>query len=308
MANLNDLCNIVFDLLDEVDIYEHQVNVLGYDNSYREFSTRRGDRNYDKIIRILKNLDIPDPEKEVKQTMDTETFKDYCSLVLRTILGEKYEEDIKITKALITPDDYYHMIDIKTEYKKIAGINTACGFVLSHKHNPIQLAQLVNSEVTVLTESLYRNFKNTIANIHYNRLPGILSAYLAIYELSKILKQPNLVEDYENFFVYGDSNYALDKGSEIIKALPSYRQKGLREHNEHNKFSFLVSDIYSTNLFERYLEDEKEFLEKYREMLKGNLSIPDYLDYYGMTLQNNSVTQKYIEKVDEVQKRYERKK
>lgn len=304
MPDLQELFDIIYDLLDDVDLYYHQVNDLHYDNSYREYKIRLGQRNYEKIIRILKTVNIPDPEDLIKQSMSLDELKDYLKTVLTIILGNSYKDDINIAAVFITAKSYSQKTDVRTSYKNIAGVETACEFIVSKEHNPIQLAQIVNSEVTVLLKPLYKNYENTISNIHYQKFPGILSAYIAIYELSKLLKQESLVTDFEDYSVFNNAKYAKGVGRYIIDALPEYRRREVREHNEHNNFSFIISDIYSSSLMEKYLEDQTSFLDKYRSMLKGSISIPDYLDYYGLSLLDNSIVDNYKERISTVEKRY----
>lgn len=302
MAKIEDLFTLVGDLLDEVDAYKYDVEVLHRDNSFREFEYSRGQKNYDSIIRRLKSIDIPEPEVLLSKTIELEEFKEYFVTILRIILGEKYEDDIRIAKTFITPKDYSHNVDVKTGYKDIRGISTPCEFVVSKNLNHIQLAHIINSEITVLLRPLYKDFAHTITNIHYQRFPGIIATYIAIYELSKILKSENLIGDYEQLYISDDSIQAKNKYEEIIYALPKFRQKDVLEHYEHNRFSFLVSHIYSTSLIEAYLNDEVEFFKKFRTMIAGEISIPDYLDYYGLNLKDKNVTLKYLNKVDEVEK------
>lgn len=42
-------------------------------------------------------------------------------------------------------------------------------------------------------------------------------------------------------------------------------------------------------------------------MLKGNMSIPEYFNYYGLDLRNREVIEKYQNKITEVEKRYQLK-
>lgn len=303
MQDLKELVSVIYDLLDEVDEYKRQVNSLHYDNSFREFEFSRGQRNYDEIVKRLQCVNLTAPEILLSKPLDLEEFKNYVVIILRKILGDKYEDDIRIAKSFINPKSYSIHADVKTIYKNIRGISTPCEFVISDNLNHIQLANVVNSEITVLLRPLYQNFSRTIANIHYQKLPGIIATYIAIYELSKILKQEKIISDYEDYYIYNDSKYAKDSGKEIIDALPQYRHNDLIDHNMHNKFSFLISDIYTTILIEKYLEDETGFLNKYKMMLEGKISIPEFLDYYGLTLKDKNITLKYLNKVDIVEKR-----
>lgn len=303
MSEIEELFNIIGDLLDEVDEYKYKVEVLHYDNSFQELNFSRGKKNYDKIIERLKSVDIPEPKVILSKAINIEDFKEYFVTILRIILGEKYEDDIRIAKTLITPKDYSHDVDVQTNYKDIRGIPTPCEFIVSKNLNHIQLGNVVNSEITVLLNPLYQNFDHTIANVHYQKFPGIVATYVAIYELSKILKSEKVIDDYENYYIHNDIKSAKDRNKVIIPMLPSYRHKDLFDHYEHNKFSFLVSDIYSTSLIEAYLNDEIEFFKKFRMMIAGEISIPDYLNYYGLNLKDNNVTLKYLNKVDEVVKR-----
>lgn len=297
------LVDLVYELLDEVDGYKYEVNELHYDNSYREFEFSKGKRNFDSIIKRLQSINIPDPEDLLSKTMELDEFKEYLATILRIILGEKYKDDIRIAKAFVNPKDYHTKSDVNIKYKDIAGIMTPSEFVVSDELNNIQLANVVNSEISVLLKPLYENFASTIANIHYRRLPGIIATYIAIYELSKLLKQENLITEYEDYSVYYNSEYAKDSGIELVEALPKFRQKDLYEHNEHNKFGLILSDIYSTALIEKYLEDEEAFLKQYRSMIEGSTSIPDYLAYYGLNLRDKNITLKYINKIDRVEER-----
>lgn len=303
MPDQQELFKIMYDLLDEVDLYYHQVYNLYFSNAYNEFETSRGRRNYDRIIKELKNIDIPDPNNTITKTMELDELKDYLGTLLRIILGDKYEEDIKIAKALVTPIKYSQHADVKTEHRTVREIEFPGTFKVSNKHNSIQLVNIVNAEATVLSEKLYKNFNNTITNIHYKKLPGIIAAYIAIYELSKILQEDSLVPNYEEFCTHEDVGYAKEIGKEIIKLMPEYRKKNVQEHNEHSTFTFLLSSVYSTNLVTAYLEDEISFITKYREMLEGNISVPEYLKFYGVELRNRNTVDTYLEKIDKVGKR-----
>lgn len=307
MPTEKDLFDMVTDLLNEVDIYMDEVRNLHYDNEFREFSTSRGKRNYDKVIKRLQEVNIKDPEDTIQKSMNLEEFKEYLVTVLRIILGEKYEEDIQIAKNFISAKPYFHKTDVKTVYKDIAGLSTASEFIISKKHNPIQLAQVVNNEITVLLKSLYENFSSTISNIHYKRLPGIIAAYMAIYELSHILKQRSLIDDYEEYYIYNDSCYAKGSGKFIAELLPKHHRRNVLEHKEHSDFSFIISDIYSTSLISAFLEDKASFLNKYRSMISGNISILEYLAYYGLNIQDGKITQVYQDKIESVEKRYQLK-
>lgn len=303
MQNLEELFNITWDLLDEVDEYKYQVKSLQYDNNFREFEFSRGKKNYDRIVKRLQSINLPESQIILSESIDIEEFKNYVVTILRKILGDKYEDDIRIAKTFINPKSYSIQTDVATKYRDIRGISIPYEFAISDKLNYIQLAQVINSAITVLLKPLYQNFAHTIANIHYRRFPGIIATYVAIYELSNLLNQDKLITSYEDYYIYNDIGYAKDKGKEIIDMLPEYRHKDLLEHNEHNKFGFLVSDIYSTSLIEKYLEDENGFLTKYKMMFEGEMSVPNYLDYYGLNLKEKNVTLKYLNKVDEVEKR-----
>lgn len=307
MPKVEDLFGAIRDMLDEVDLYFHQVRDLKYDNTFLEFETSKGKRNYDKIIRILKSVTLPDPDELITKTMELDELKAYLGELLSIILGDEFKDDISIAKSFVTAKTYPIPTDVKTSYKDIAGIETACEFIVSKKHNPIQLVQIVNSEITVLLNPLYRVFNETISNIHYKRFPGVLASYMAIYELSTILKQESIIKDFEDHYIYLDSEYSKEHGKEIAEQLPKNRKNEVLEHSEHNTFGYILSDIYSTNLIEMYLTDKKSFLEKYKSMLKGNMSIPEYFNYYGLDLRNREVIEKYQNKITEVEKRYQLK-
>ena len=307
MPTEKDLFDMVTDLLSEVDLYLDEVRNLHYDNEFREFSTSKGKRNYEKVIKRLQGLNIEDPEDAIHKSMNLEDFKEYYETVLRIILGKKYEEDIQIAKHFISAKPYFPKTDVKTVYKDIAGESMASDFIISKKHNPIQLSQAVNSEIILLLKPLYENFSNTISNIHYKRLPGTIAAYMAIYELSHILKQKSLIDDYEEYYIYNDSSYAKGSGRFIADLLPKHHRRNVLEHKEHSDFSFLISDIYSSSLISAYLEDKASFLNKYRSMISGNVSIPEYLAYYGLTIQDGKTTQVYQDRIDNVEKRYQLK-
>ncbi len=307
MPEVEDLFGAIWDMLDEVDLYFHQVRDLKYDNTFLEFATSKGKRNYDKIIRILKSVTLPDPDELITKTMELDELKAYLGELLSIILGDEFKDDISIAKSFVTAKPYPIPTDVKTSYKDIAGIETACEFIVSKKHNPIQLVQIVNSEITVLLNPLYRVFNETISNIHYKRFPGVLASYMAIYELSTILKKESIIKDFEDHYIYLDSEYSKEQGKEIAEQLPKNRKNEVLEHSEHNTFGYILSDIYSTNLIEMYLTDKKSFLEKYKSMLKGNISIPEYFNYYGLDLRNREVIEKYQDKITEVEKRYQLK-
>lgn len=303
MENIEELWDLIYDLLDDVDDYKHQVDVLHYDNSFREFEFSRGQKNYERIIKKLQSVYIKEPIPLFSKDLDIEKFKYYVTTILRKILGEKYEDDIKIAKTFISPTTYSHLTDVATKYKDILGVSTPYEFMMSSQLNYIQIAHVINSEVRVLLKPLYQNFSNTIGNIHYQKLPEIIATYVAIYELSNLLKNKEIISNFEDYYIYRDTQYVQNNGKDIIDALPEYRHKDLIEHKEHEQYSFIISDIYSTSLIEKYLEDEQTFLIMYMKMFEGVISVSDFLDYYGINLKEKNVTLKFLNKIEEVEKR-----
>lgn len=303
MENIEELWKIIYDLLDDVDNYKHQVDVLRYDNSFLEFEFSRGQKNYERIIKKLQNVHIEEPIPLSAKNLDIEKFKYYVTTILRKILKDKYEDDIKIAKTFINPTTYSHPTDVATKYKDILGISTPYEFMMSSQLNYIQIAHVINSEIRVLLKPLYKNFSNTIGNIHYQKLPGIIATYVAIYELSNLLNNKEIISNFEDYYIYSDTQSAQNTGKDIINVLPEYRHKDLIEHKQHEQYSFIISDIYSTNLIEKYLEDEQTFLITYMKMIEGVISISDFLGYYGINLKEKNVTLKFLNKVEEVEKR-----
>ena len=101
--DMNYVVSTMWELLDNVDFYKHQIESGQMDNSYLEFEFRKGQMNYENICRRLKALNMEFTNPTFKTNLTLKDFKDHILEILTNLLGTEYYDKIK-NVPLITED------------------------------------------------------------------------------------------------------------------------------------------------------------------------------------------------------------
>lgn len=306
MDTIDDF-NTMLNAKKTVSDFFYDINRYHYNHEFDELSYSRAKKNYERILKRLYELNLPDP-KLFKYTCLTlqELLETLQSLMIK-ILGNDYKSEIESMSKLIKTykiDDYFDSV-IEEEPK--GKIMTPINIYISNRLYNIQVASTGHEYMHGLM-SRYKgvNFNNHFSNIHYNELLSILMEYILCYELSELLKDKTIIDKHE--VIRASHAHAQSKELLDIRALSADIRKSslpetefykrYSEYQEHNAYTYILSDIYSTHLIEYYLEDKETLIKLMKSVLNGEKSLIELIKYYGISLRNNDTLRLYNEQIE----------
>lgn len=277
--------------------FKVDAETYGYDISFRELSFSKGNRNYNKILKRLEEIKLPNPSLFKYNNLSLDELKQLLTEIMVKILGENHTSEIVYLNGLLHPTRTSEMFDAITEEEIVGQDFIPKRIHINRQLATIQVASTGHEYIHALL-SKYKgyNFNKSLTNIHYNELLSILTEYVIVYELSQILKDDSLREKHSVLRAKHDQDHAIEhKSADALSAkLPKL---GLDRHTvdaiklylnfeSHNSFGYILSDIYSRRLFTMYQDDPQTLLTILRHIISGEKSIQDLLKYYDLSLTN----------------------
>ena len=268
-----------------------------YDISFRELAFSKGNRNYNKILKRLEEVKLPNPEQFKYNNLTLEELKELLSEIMIKILGENHASEITYLNGLLHPTRTSEMFDAITEEEIVAHEFVPKRIHINRQLATIQVASTGHEYIhALLSKYKGHNFNKHLTNIHYNELLSVLTEYVIVYELSQILKDKSLREKHSILRAKHDKDHALEHkaadelSTKLYKAvLDRHTLEALKlylDYESHNSFGYILSDIYSRRLFTMYQDDPQVLLTILRHIISGEKSIQDLLKYYDLSLTN----------------------
>jgi hypothetical protein len=277
--------------------FKVDAQTYGYDISFRELSFSKGNRNYNKILKRLEEVKLPNPEQFKYNNLTLEELKELLSEIMIKILGENHASEITYLNGLLHPTRTSEMFDAITEEEIVAHEFVPKRIHINRQLATIQVASTGHEYIhALLSKYKGHNFNKHLTNIHYNELLSVLTEYVIVYELSQILKDESLREKHSILRAKHDKDHALEHkaadelSTKLHKAvLDRHTLEALKlylDYESHNSFGYILSDIYSRRLFTMYQDDPQVLLTILRHIISGEKSIQDLLKYYDLSLTN----------------------
>ena len=268
------------------------------DISYLDICSKEEKENYSKIVDRLKHIDLPDPESFVYSNLSFKQIIEMTNEILNKIFDNRLSKKIKRLSNKVK----------LTKFDKSNGGNILFQTsILGNRIKRIELGDsLYNIEIVtlaheymhaLLSKYVIDKYDDVIVNYHYNELISMLMEYIVAYEINKIFKN----EDLE----FKHSIDRLDTLKRELILLENSRTEfafdEVVSYIQHESYGYRISDIYVTKLLELY-KDDKNMIDKVYKILKGEMSITDLLEYYNVSL-NNETTNTYLNRLDNIHKR-----
>lgn len=277
--------------------FKVDAQTYGYDISFRELAFSKGNRNYNKILKRLEEVKLPNPEQFKYNNLTLEELKELLSEIMIKILGENHASEITYLNGLLHPTRTSEMFDAITEEEIVAHEFVPKRIHINRQLATIQVASTGHEYIhALLSKYKGHNFNKHLTNIHYNELLSVLTEYVIVYELSQILKDKSLREKHSILRAKHDKDHALEHkaadelSTKLHKAvLDRHTLEALKlylDYESHNSFGYILSDIYSRRLFTMYQDDPQVLLTILRHIISGEKSIQDLLKYYDLSLTN----------------------
>lgn len=300
------------EMIEPAILFEKDQKEYGYDISYPEFNFSRGIKNYNTIIKRLKNLDLPDPSTFIYSNITLEELTTYLNTILNKIFDNQYADQLKEYNGILELAPIENPFAATLETSINGGTPKIEKIHISKELSSIQVVSTAHEYIhALLTKYNTYLYNQVLSNYHYKELLSILIEYITVYELSNLFKNERLEEKHNIIRLQDDQEHVLaseeNKTLEpIIKAknypIPYSMYKKILDYANHSGFGYITSDIYATRLFELYKDDSKTLLSIYKSIIDGTKSIDDLLNYYGISLRDKETVNIYYKRLDNIPK------
>lgn len=298
--------------IDTAEKFEIDLKEYKYDITYPEFNFSRGVKNYNNIIKRLKNIQLPNPASFQYSNLSLEELITYLSTILNKIFDNDYKKEIEEYNKLIELNPISNPFDAALETTINWGEVEIKKIHISDKLASIQVVATAHEYIHALLAKYSTFLYNQIlSNYHYQELLSLLIEYISAYELSELIKGEQLVEKQNIIRLYTDKEHILaSEENKILEPIIKQRNypipyqiyKKCLDYAEHTDFGYITSDIYATRLFELYQDDPRTLLTLYKAIIDGQKSINDLLKYYGISLRDTNTVMAFYKRMDNIPK------
>ncbi len=286
------------------DIEEYNLNC-----DFSELTFSRGKKNYDRILRRLENVNLPDPTLLRYQSLSTKEIKEYLIEILCKIFGKTYKDELERYNRLVKIAPIENPFDAVIESDLIGDKEVPKKILISNKCQSIQIVSTGHEYVhCFLSQYSTNRFNKVINNVHYNELLPIIVEYIICYELSQILKEENLEEKHQLIRIDHDKNQAAERFASLnLEAqlrksnnMDAQMLKKYIEYQEHNSFGYILSDIYAIYLLDVYKDNSDTITSIIKLIISGEKSINDLINYFNLSLTDIDIINKYNKSIDQI--------
>jgi hypothetical protein len=281
--------------------YFENINRFGCNEDFLEIKSAEGKQNYYLLLHALINHgdSYHQHNNKVGPYLQVEgILLDRIVLdIMSDILGDEYKHQIRdfqqITKNVQSNRDFEgdFCYDCNEDYTKTIPIE----FQISNLGTPLSLVAC-SHEYThgLISPRQGYEFNDYFGNIHNYEFPSVMMERIFAIKLGELLKE-DIIGKVTTIRQSDSAEHALwmsltarmdnDPESQMVSAFI-----------QHETYSYILADVYSTYLKELYLEDPLHFLKLYRKLIKGELNIPDYFKEYGLGFSDN-ITRHYLKEL-----------
>ncbi len=291
--------------------FKQDVKEFGYNTEFKELSFSKGNRNYNRILKTLQEVTLPNPSSFVYNKLTLEELKSLIKEILIKILGPSYSSKIDYLNSLLNVTNTSEMYDSVLEEEK-----QGKDFILKRIHINRQLATIQVASTSheyihaLLSPYNGQSYNRVLSNIHYKELLSILTEYLVIYDLSELLKDLSIQSKLSMIRAKHNQDHAIEHNAvEKLKVtcntlrLNPQTVADLRmyfDYEAHNSFGYIISDIYARRLFELYKDDPQHLLTIIRQIIKGESSINHLLHHYDISLTNIPTLETFNKEIERI--------
>lgn len=299
--NFKEIENLMFELLDNVDYYLKQIKTGEMENNYLEFEFRKGQINYENICRRLKGLNEINIENPITDCLTLKDFKEHILEILTKILGDNYYQKIKQIPMVLEQKPMLMDGSLEVKNKNGKMVKT---LKINNELYPLTVAVTNHEVLHLFIEELIEAGKNVIKNVHYNELPSILIEYITIRELERLYPGNRILEQH---LMHRFNHDVAIQTNESVFLLPfkdqdddysKKRYREIKEFTDHNKYGYIISNIYALRLIETYDNDEEKIKYFYKELLSANKNIIQLLKEFNLSLNSKDTINPYIKKLE----------
>ncbi len=288
----------------EASDYVDDMLKYGHNHTFDEISFSRGRKNYDRILTTLSTIKLPDPINFKYSNLSLNELKEYLLVILTNILGSEYYNQITSYNDMLKLEPIPNPFDAALETTYQNGNWIPLHFHISDRLSTIEIVSTAHEYIhALLSKYIVNDYNEVLSNIHYKEFLSILVEYISCYILSNIMPEEQLEYKQRVNRVYAEhlmilEHFDAQKLSIALNRLPSTNKdiallKKYVTYDEHKTYGYLISNIFSNRLLSYYLDDEKKLLTFIRNIIAGEKSIKDLIQYYNLSLKNQDTIAPY---------------
>lgn len=292
----------VYDFFEDIEL-----NNRNHDFTETEYN--RGKKNYERIVKRLETITLPDPYQLKFQTLSTREIKEYIIELMCKIFGSSYKDKIEENNRLIRIAPINKYFDAITESNLQGNIRVPKTIYISNKCFSIQVVSTSHEHIHCMLAPYETDLYNSIiGNIHYHELLPIIVEYIICYELSQILKEEDLetkhriirLDHGKNLATERRASQLLDSKIRSINSASGNFMKKYIEYQEHNAFGYIISDMYALHLLDIYKDNRDTIISIIKSIIAGEKSIKDLINFFNLSLTNMDIITKYNQNIDQI--------
>ena len=297
----------------EVRAYYEDVYRFGINNTFDELQFSKGQVSYGRLCKRLASITLPDPSLLPYQTLSLEELKRYIEEILNKLFDNAYKDEITtlnntlILEPISNPFDA--VLDETYEYDKLLKQKIH----ISNKLASVQVAVTAHEIVHALLSKYYgEEYNKHLNNIHYKELLSIIMEYIVCFELSKILKEEDLILKHKLTRLHANHLHAKEKddAANLARLMPTPSYRLYEEYTQHTGYGVIISDLYATRLLDLYKDDPIKLISMVKGVIDGDTQIKELIKHYNLSFTDKPTTCGYYEKMEDAlgkSKKYQKK-
>ena len=286
------------------EVYDYYEDIGKYQikNSYDELQFSKGKINYERLCKRLTTLQLPNPKIFLYQNLSIEELKTYIEDILNKIFDNKYSSEINNYCNIIRKYNVENPFDATLEESYAEDSLVPKKIFVSNLLSSIEIVSTSHEFIhALLSKYSLSNYNAHLSNIHYKELLSIIIEYIVCYEISNSFKEDELEIKHKIIRLDHNQQQVSERNDamRIAHQLHDERFKLYSEYVNHNSYGYIVSDIYANRLLDLYKEDPKTLIDIIANIIDGDKTIKDLIQYYNLSLTDKPTIYGYNDKIEE---------
>ncbi|MDD3241884.1 MAG: hypothetical protein PHQ64_03865 [Bacilli bacterium] len=287
-------------IMDEVYNFFLDLDYMHLDSTFIELRTDRGEKRYNNIVKRINDSTFHDYEKFIFEELTPSEIFHYLNNIFDSVFFDKYSTLIKkcnkkvelISKSKLGAQTYFSNAYRVTDRIEVS--SSSHPFIipmLAHEYSHILFRK--KGEV---------KYAENICNIHYEELPSIIMEKITSIEMGYRLSNRQFSDYIDGF--------RLNKNKAMLLKLDKFSKKKNEDDSKefgdcysylkHLFFGYIISDIYATRFIDFYINDRKDALEKYRDLISGKIDVVTFINYFEIGIKDIKTSGSYVKKIDKL--------
>lgn len=283
------------EMLEDAQLFFKEIETCGFSLEQPSISFSKGLKNFQKTGSYIENLSFPINQIEFNTLSKSENFE-ITKEIIHELYDGLYDNKMDSLLSLMKLDSNSERFDggvagdydTKTQTKIYDE-----GFIYSFTESYVPV--ILSHE---FTHTFYGNHFSPGQNYNYNEFCSIFADFFAANYMCfkqedhlnkyQFIRFNHLKECFQEFNnLYEHSQEFLKPNDQLSLHLLPYR------YSYYYHYGYIVSIVYSTLLFQEYLDSPKEVLKEFRKVVTHEQKVEELLNKYQISFRNSERTRQF---------------